>query len=132
MNHDFSAEGYKEMSSTVSWPTNTGSVLVFEPKCGGRGEVAGSQPISTAAAVHRSPNKLWRSNSIFHLCFSGLSKVKIVFWFNTILLWYGSRNLTMPDVPSKMKNLQNGQLSHFFLNVATDTSIQISSSLLMS
>ncbi len=28
--------------------------------------VAGSQPMSTA--VHRSPNKLWRSNSIFNLC----------------------------------------------------------------
>jgi hypothetical protein len=31
---------------------------------GGTG-VAGSQPMSTA--VHRSPNKLWRSNSIFNL-----------------------------------------------------------------
>jgi hypothetical protein len=29
------------------------------------GGVVGSQPISTA--VHRSPNKLWRSNSIFNL-----------------------------------------------------------------
>ncbi len=29
------------------------------------GGVAGSQPMSTA--VHRSPNKLWRSNSIFNL-----------------------------------------------------------------
>jgi hypothetical protein len=35
---------------------------VFEPKCEGRGGVAGSQPISTA--VFRSPNKLWRSNYI--------------------------------------------------------------------
>ncbi len=48
----------------LSWLTN--SALVYEPKCGGRGGgVAGSQPISTA--VHRSPNKLWRSNSIFNL-----------------------------------------------------------------
>jgi hypothetical protein len=31
----------------------------------GEGGVAGSQPMSTA--VHRSPNKLWRSNSIFDL-----------------------------------------------------------------
>ncbi len=30
------------------------------------GGVAGSQPMSTA--VHMSPNKLWRSNSIFNLC----------------------------------------------------------------
>ncbi len=47
------------------WPTN--SALVYEPKCWGGGEgVAGSQPMSTA--VHRRPNKLWRSNSIFNLC----------------------------------------------------------------
>jgi hypothetical protein len=45
----------------LSWLTN--SALVYEPKCGGRGRVAESQPMSTA--VHRSPNKLWRSNSIF-------------------------------------------------------------------
>jgi hypothetical protein len=30
----------------LSWLTN--SALVFEPKCGGRGGVAGSQPMSTA------------------------------------------------------------------------------------
>jgi hypothetical protein len=45
------------------WPTY--SSLVNEPKGGGRGGVAGSQPMSTA--VHRSPNNLWRSNSIFNL-----------------------------------------------------------------
>jgi hypothetical protein len=33
---------------------------------GGGGGIAGSQPTSTA--VHRSPNKLWRFNSIFNLC----------------------------------------------------------------
>ncbi len=38
----------------------------YESKCGGREGVGGSQPISTA--VHRSPNKLWRSNSTFNLC----------------------------------------------------------------
>ncbi len=32
----------------------------------GEGGIAGSQPMSTA--VHRSPNKLWRSNSIINLC----------------------------------------------------------------
>jgi hypothetical protein len=31
----------------------------------GEGGVAGSQPVSTAE--HRSPNKLWASNSIFNL-----------------------------------------------------------------
>jgi hypothetical protein len=37
----------------------------MSPNAGGGGGVAGSQPMSTA--VHRSPNKLWRSNSIFNL-----------------------------------------------------------------
>ncbi len=49
----------------LSWLTN--SDLVYELKCGGSGGVAGSQPMSTV--VHRSPNKLWRSKSIFNLCF---------------------------------------------------------------
>ncbi len=45
----------------LSWLTN--SALECETKCGGRGGgVAGSQPMSTI--VHRSPNKLRRSNSI--------------------------------------------------------------------
>jgi hypothetical protein len=35
----------------LSWLTN--SALVYEPKCGGRGELRGSQPMSTV--VHRSP-----------------------------------------------------------------------------
>jgi hypothetical protein len=48
----------------LSWLTY--SVLVYEPKCGGSGGVAGSQPVSTA--VHRSPNKLCRSYSILNLC----------------------------------------------------------------
>ncbi len=52
----------------LSWLTN--SALVNKPRGGERGGVAGCQPISTA--VHRSPNKLWRSNSIFNLwCQSG-------------------------------------------------------------
>ncbi len=46
----------------LSWLTN--SAFVYEPKCGSEGGVAGSQPMNTA--VHRSPNKLWRSNSIFN------------------------------------------------------------------
>ncbi len=49
-----------------SWLTN--SALVYEPKCWGSGGVAESQPISTA--VHRSPNKLWISNSIYKRCIS--------------------------------------------------------------
>ncbi len=51
---------YKECR--LSWLTN--STLEYDPKCGGGGwGVAGSQPMRTA--VHRSPNKLWRSNSIW-------------------------------------------------------------------
>ncbi len=46
-----------------SWLTN--DALVYEPKCGGSGGVAWPQPVSTA--VHRSPNKLWISNSILNL-----------------------------------------------------------------
>ncbi len=38
---------------------------LYEPQCEGKGGSAGSLPISTA--VHRSPNKLWRSSSIFNL-----------------------------------------------------------------
>ncbi len=48
----------------LSWLTNI--ALIYEPKCGGRGGVVGSQPMSTA--VDRSPNKLWRTNFIFNLC----------------------------------------------------------------
>ncbi len=47
-----------------------------EPKkCGGRGGVAGSQPMSTA--VQKSPNKLWRSNSIFNLWLTVISWTKL-------------------------------------------------------
>jgi hypothetical protein len=48
---------YKEMSSILTDQ---------KPRCGGRGGVAMSQPMSTA--VHRSRNKIWRSNSIFNIC----------------------------------------------------------------
>jgi hypothetical protein len=49
----------------LSWLNN--SALLYAPKCAGRGccRVPGSQPMNTA--VHRSPNKLRRSNSIFNL-----------------------------------------------------------------
>jgi len=47
----------------LSWLTN--SALVCEPKCGGREGVAGlSQRVQQYTW---SPNKLWRSNSIFNL-----------------------------------------------------------------
>ena len=65
----------------LSWLTN--SALVYEPNFGGRGELQGSQPMSTA--VHRSPNKLWRSNSIFSLCF--IYRNVIGFVYLIIFLW---------------------------------------------
>ncbi len=44
------AGGHKEMSSCrLSWLTN--SALVYEPKCGGRGGVAGSRLMSTAVRM---------------------------------------------------------------------------------
>ncbi len=49
----------------LSWRTN--SAFVYERKCGGREGVAGSYSQWVHAVVHRSPNKLWRSNSIFNL-----------------------------------------------------------------
>jgi hypothetical protein len=52
----------------LSWLTN--SALAYDPKCGGRVGVAGSQPMSRA--VHRSPNKLWRSNLWSHERSKGL------------------------------------------------------------
>jgi hypothetical protein len=60
--------GCKEMSSILL----TNSALVYEPKYGGRGGVAASQPMSTA--VHWSQNKLWRFNSIFNLWMKGTEK----------------------------------------------------------
>jgi hypothetical protein len=59
-----------EMKGLKQGVTTTNSALVYEPKCGGRRGVAGSQPMSIAA--RRSLNELWRSNSIFNPCFKGL------------------------------------------------------------
>ncbi len=50
------------------------------PNAGGGGSFAGFQPISTA--VHRSPSKLWRSNSIINLCYQ----------WNTGTVFCGNRN----------------------------------------
>ncbi len=60
----------------LSWLTNKALVGEYEPKYGGRGGAAGYQPLSTA--VHTwSPNKLWRSNSIFNLWGIGRDRVKL-------------------------------------------------------
>ncbi len=47
---DLDNQGYFKRCR-LSWLTN--SVLAYEPNCGGRGGVAGSQPMSTA--VHMAP-----------------------------------------------------------------------------
>jgi hypothetical protein len=49
----------------LSWLTNS-ALPRISPNAGEGGELKGSQPMSTA--VHKSPNKLWRSNSILNLC----------------------------------------------------------------
>ena len=49
----------------LSWPI---APLVFEPKCGGGRCGVSANENSCAHHVTWSPNKLWRSNSIFNLC----------------------------------------------------------------
>jgi hypothetical protein len=50
----------------------TNSASYVESKCGGEGGIIGYQPMSAAGScAHHltwSPNKLWRSTSIFNLC----------------------------------------------------------------
>jgi hypothetical protein len=47
------------------------------PNASGRGEVAGSQPMSTADTGTWSQNKLWRSNSIFNLWLYVINKKRL-------------------------------------------------------
>ncbi len=49
----------------LGWPM---APSYMSPNAGWVGELRRSQPMSTA--VHRSPNKLWRSNSIFNLWYT--------------------------------------------------------------
>ncbi len=67
----FQAGGHKEMSSTVScWPIAPSYMWAQM-----RGEEGGSCWVSAkefSCCVHRSPNKLWRSNSIFQLWFQAM------------------------------------------------------------
>ncbi len=79
-----------------AWPI---APSYMSPNAGGRGGVARSQPMSTA--VHRSPNKLWRSNSIFYLwgmdsleSIHGLLKsLKFGIWMHKGRLIFGNRIL---------------------------------------
>jgi hypothetical protein len=78
------------MRCRLSWLTN--SALVCEPKCGGKGGVAGSQPMSTAA--HRIPYKSleqWRSDSMFNLWVWGSAIfVAADFWL-TLCIFHSSQ-----------------------------------------
>ena len=59
----------------LSWLTN--SALVYEPKCGGWGaEGYGVSANEYIQLFTWSPNKLWRSNSIFNLLFLSFFKSK--------------------------------------------------------
>jgi hypothetical protein len=94
--------GHKEMSSIFADQYRP-SILVYEPKWGGRGGVAGSQPTSTA--VQRSTNKLWRSNSIFNLWVIG-----ITYCSSTTLLPNIGKSTTF--LPSTQKKRGKGKKSH--------------------
>ncbi len=84
----------------LSWLTN--SVLVNEPKCGGRGSCGVSANEYCTYSCTQDPNKFWRSKSIFNLscaviqqiCFRRLhpppliseKKIKTVFLLISIFL----------------------------------------------
>jgi hypothetical protein len=93
----------------------------MSPNAGGKGVVAGSQPMNTAV-VHRSPNKLWRSNPIFNLCTVNLCTaptgqerrpffelISMIFTF-----WPESRTGTYPDDALELFSLlaQQFRLAH--------------------
>ncbi len=64
----------------LSWPI---APLVYEPKCGGGGCRTSANENSCAHHVTWSPNKLWRSNSLFNLFY----KLSLIYcWERTISL----------------------------------------------
>jgi hypothetical protein len=67
------AGGYKKMSSSVSLLTNSALVIRVQMRGGGGGSCGVSADgYSCAHHVTWSPNKLWRSTSIFNLWVQGL------------------------------------------------------------
>jgi hypothetical protein len=95
------------------WMTN--SALVYEPKCGGREGVAGSQGQPMSTAVHRSQNKLWRSNSIFNLCSPSC------LWVSLLAVWQVEALLEVGGRWSHFNGSKNHGLSFnlFFFNCIT-------------
>ncbi len=82
----------------LGWPI---APLVYEPKCGGGG-VTGYRQMSTAE--HRSPNKLWRSNSIFNLWCFFLNRIQIGTGFNWVC-WSGFSQTKKNDPENNIKTL---------------------------
>ncbi len=91
----------------------------MSPNAGEGGEVAGSQPMSTAVQCARtwSPNKLCRSNSIFNLCLDcNKNMYNIIIqcgWLDYVgsaPACYGSSLGSNPNIPQKLEkgNIGNG------------------------
>jgi hypothetical protein len=80
----------------------TNSALVYELKCvGGGGRVTGCQPMNTA--VHKEPNKPWRSDSIFCLCsvlFVQYPDLPILWLVQLVLYLFGMSYTLNPTVLS--------------------------------
>ncbi len=59
----------------------TNSALVYESQCGGREGVVGSQSANEYSCAHHvtwSPNKLWRSTSIFNIWYVPMRSVYVI------------------------------------------------------
>ncbi len=81
------SRGYNlNLQSDVVYLGSPIAPLYITLNAGGRGGVAGSQPMSTAVHRSGSPNKLWRSNSIFNLCFSLFLRLNSTIQSKTIIL----------------------------------------------
>ncbi len=90
----------------LSWLTS--SALVQEPKCGGRGGVAKSQPMST---VHGSLNKLSRSNSIFNL------RVQELLPFADLMHWLKQME---PKSYHQLQKTYTSSLGKYFFSLISD------------
>ncbi len=103
--------GYSHQGVTkrcLSWLTN--STFVYEPKWGWG--VEGSQPMGTA--VHRDPNKLWRSNSTLKLWFTLRRYLHWTIYRRPgflAVVWFGSSPSPFPpSLVSKLDRRHTGRL----------------------
>jgi hypothetical protein len=94
----------------------TNSALVYEPKCGRKGGVAGSQPMRNS--VHRSPTKLWRSNSIFNLCWDRMAwRGHNLFQILKGIVQPFGRGVESILIRSLLLNWRPGKFKNFFLMI---------------